>query len=335
MSRPLLRRHRGGRHEVRLRRGARRATTSWRKPASPTTSAERDAATPSQEFFDAVAAELGALSTRSASRRSGPWISSAVADVRSNSRARRKRAGPARTSSRRSRGASAAPCAIDTDVNAAALAETTARGRRAAARRSVYVTVGTGIGGGAVVDGRTLQGLAASRDGAHPRRAPRARHRVRGRLSVSRRLSRGSRQRLRRSSRATARRSIACRADHEAFAVVGHYLGQLAANVLLMLSPERVDLRRRRDEQRARCCARCAPTAARLLNGYAGFGTDATSFERSSSRRASASGPVSSARSHWQTSRRSGARDVSGRDGAELARASLPRSTSIRWLGEA
>ncbi len=50
------------------------------------------------------------------------------------------------------------PVGLETDVNAAALAE----GRWGAARdcRSfVYVTVGTGIGGGAVVDGRLVGGL--------------------------------------------------------------------------------------------------------------------------------------------------------------------------------
>lgn len=50
------------------------------------------------------------------------------------------------------------PVAVDTDVNAAALAEH----RWGAGRGSdplVYLTVGTGIGGGALVDGRLLHGL--------------------------------------------------------------------------------------------------------------------------------------------------------------------------------
>ena len=50
------------------------------------------------------------------------------------------------------------PCAIDTDVNAAALAEC----RLGAARgcgSAVYVTVGTGIGAGICVDGKPVHGL--------------------------------------------------------------------------------------------------------------------------------------------------------------------------------
>ncbi len=63
------------------------------------------------------------------------------------------------------------PVGFDTDVNAAALAE----GRWGAARgfgSFVYLTLGTGIGGGAVVDGRLLHGLGHPEMGhiAVPRR---------------------------------------------------------------------------------------------------------------------------------------------------------------------
>lgn len=51
------------------------------------------------------------------------------------------------------------PVGFDTDVNGAALAESrwgAGRGKPAC----VYVTIGTGIGGGAIVDGKPLQGLS-------------------------------------------------------------------------------------------------------------------------------------------------------------------------------
>ena len=51
------------------------------------------------------------------------------------------------------------PVGFDTDVNGAALAESrwgVGRGKPV----SIYVTIGTGIGGGAIVDGKPLQGLS-------------------------------------------------------------------------------------------------------------------------------------------------------------------------------
>ncbi len=56
------------------------------------------------------------------------------------------------------KGVADVPISIDTDVNGAALAE--ARwGAGVGLNTVLYVTVGTGLGGGAVIGGRTLQGL--------------------------------------------------------------------------------------------------------------------------------------------------------------------------------
>lgn len=50
------------------------------------------------------------------------------------------------------------PVAIDTDVNGAALAEVR-WGAAQGLRNAVYLTVGTGVGGGAVIDGKPVAGL--------------------------------------------------------------------------------------------------------------------------------------------------------------------------------
>jgi len=64
------------------------------------------------------------------------------------------------------------PVGLDSDVNGAAIAESrwgAARG----ARISAYITVGTGIGGGLVVDGRSVRGLSHPEMGhVYPRRHP-------------------------------------------------------------------------------------------------------------------------------------------------------------------
>jgi len=170
-----------------------------------------------------------------------------------------------------------APVAIDTDVNAAALAETLHGAARGCAT-AVYVTVGTGIGGGAVVDGRTLRGAPHpemghirvarhERDTAFPGVCPFHGDCLEGLASGPAIVARYGAP------------LDALPADHEAIAVIGHYLGQLAANVLLIVAPERVVLgggvmasEPLLRETRA--------AAARLLDGYAGHGATAASLER-------------------------------------------------------
>lgn len=64
------------------------------------------------------------------------------------------------------------PVGFDTDVNAAALAEHRARGA-AAGGSLAYLTIGTGIGGGLVLDGKPVHGIAHPEIGhIYPRRHP-------------------------------------------------------------------------------------------------------------------------------------------------------------------
>ena len=167
--------------------------------------------------------------------------------------------------------------AIDTDVNAAALAEALDGAGRGCGT-VVYVTVGTGIGGGIVVDGRTLKGalhpemghvrvLRHDLDAAFPGVCPFHGDCVEGLASGPAIAARygASLDRL--------------PASHEGVRITAHYLGQLAATILLMLSPERVvfgggvlghaplldELRR---------------STARFLNGYADIGTGLNAVEQ-------------------------------------------------------
>jgi fructokinase len=127
------------------------------------------------------------------------------------------------------------PVAIDTDVNGAALSE--ARWGAGTGHRSVvYVTAGTGIGGGIAVDGRALPGLI------HPEmghlRVPRHPydHEFRGVCPFHGDCLEG----LASGPAVLARwgqRLDQLPNDHPACEVVGFYLGQLCAAIALMVSP--------------------------------------------------------------------------------------------------
>jgi len=156
------------------------------------------------------------------------------------------------------------PVAIDTDVNAAALAEA----RYGAGRGCdvvVYVTVGTGIGGGAVIAGQLLHGAL------HPEM---------GHLRVTR-LPQDSfasvcpfhaecAEGLAGGPAIRARWGRALEdlpPGHEALGVIGNYLGQVAAAIKLMLSPERIVFGGGVMRNRA-LLPYIRSTAAELLNGY-------------------------------------------------------------------
>jgi fructokinase len=127
---------------------------------------------------------------------------------------------------------------LDTDVNAAALAEAHF-GAGKGCDDLVYVTVGTGIGGGAVVAGKTLHGAS------HPEM---------GHIRVRRHaLDTGFAgicpfhgdclEGLASGPALVARYGIPLEqlpATHEAFTIESYYLAQLAVNAILMLAPQRV-----------------------------------------------------------------------------------------------
>jgi fructokinase len=128
------------------------------------------------------------------------------------------------------------PVAIDTDVNAAACAEWR-RGAGRGCRSLAYVTVGSGIGGGLVVDGRPLPGALhpeighirlARRDGDHLQSACPFHENCAEGLAAGPAIAR----RLARDRGLVDEPSV--------LALVAGYLGDLAAALVLAWSPERI-----------------------------------------------------------------------------------------------
>ena len=132
------------------------------------------------------------------------------------------------------------PIGFDTDVNAAALAEH----RWGAAREVeslVYVTVGTGIGGGAIIGGTPIHGLMHPEIGhVHPRRHPRDRD-FPGVCPFHGDCLEGVASGPAIVARSGARLEQ-LPADHVQWEIEADYLGQLCALLLMTLSPQRIVL---------------------------------------------------------------------------------------------
>ncbi len=130
------------------------------------------------------------------------------------------------------------PVNIDTDVNAAALAEAL-HGAGRGCDVVVYITVGTGIGGGVSIKGQTLHGAMHPEMGhIGVRRHPQDRD-FAGTCPFHGDCLEG----LACGPAIVARYGVSLDElpdKHAAFEVVSHYLGQLAATVILLLSPERL-----------------------------------------------------------------------------------------------
>lgn len=169
------------------------------------------------------------------------------------------------------------PVAIDTDVNAAALAEAKYGAGRGCGT-VVYVTVGTGIGGGLAIDGRTHKGalhpemghirvLRDARDGAFTGTCPFHGDCLEGLASGPAIIARYGAP------------LDGLPPDHEGHVIVADYLGQLAASLVLLLSPERIVFGGGVMEGTPLLDPIRAATA-RLLGGYAGLGTDAATLQQ-------------------------------------------------------
>lgn len=128
------------------------------------------------------------------------------------------------------------PIGFDTDVNAAAIAE--ARwGAGQGASNLVYLTIGTGIGGGAMIGGRPVHG---------------ARHPEMGHVRVSRHpddtgfpgtcpFHRDCAEGLANGPAIIARWGASLSelpADHAAHGIVAYYLAQLVQNIVAIVSPQ-------------------------------------------------------------------------------------------------
>jgi fructokinase len=132
------------------------------------------------------------------------------------------------------------PVVVDTDVNAAAIAEHR-WGNGRGAGTLVYVTVGTGIGGGALVDGRPVHGLVHPEMGHVRVPHDRARDPFDGTCPHHGDCWEG----LASAPALAARWSCEPESlpdDHPAWDLEGHYLALGLANVVLVMSPERIVL---------------------------------------------------------------------------------------------
>ena len=157
------------------------------------------------------------------------------------------------------------PVAFDTDVNAAALAEQ----RWGAARDAtsvVYVTVGTGIGGGAVVNGRPVHGLVHPEMGHARIPHDRAADPFAGACPHHGDCWEGLAAAPALAAR-WGRPSETLPDEHPAWELEARYLALGLVNVILTLSPERVVLGGG-VLARAGLLARVRAQVAALIHGY-------------------------------------------------------------------
>lgn len=128
------------------------------------------------------------------------------------------------------------PVALDTDVNGAALGEHL-WGAAQKSRHFVYVTVGTGIGGGAMVNGQLVHGLLHPEIG-HMRVRRFGGDGFAGNCPVHGDCLEGLAAGPAIAERWGVERAELLHENHPAWPMEAHYLGQMAVNLTCSYSPE-------------------------------------------------------------------------------------------------
>ena len=157
------------------------------------------------------------------------------------------------------------PAAIDTDVNAAVIAEVE-QGAAQGCESAVYITIGTGVGGGVYVDGRTVHGLLHPEVGHMLLRPHPDDTNPRGVCPYHD----GCLEGLAAGPAISARIGGDARNlddDHPVFRLEAHYLAQMCVNLILTVSPQRI-LLGGGVMQRASLLPMVREETLRLLGGY-------------------------------------------------------------------
>ncbi|MEG0270611.1 MAG: ROK family protein [Clostridia bacterium] len=157
------------------------------------------------------------------------------------------------------------PSAIDTDVNAAVIAEV-AQGAAQGCQNAVYITVGTGVGGGVCVGGQTVHGMLHPEVGHMLLRPHPSDPNPRGVCPYHD----GCLEGLAAGPAIGARVGGDARDlpdDHPTFDIEAYYLAQMCVNLILTLSPERIILGGG-VMQRQSLFPKVRKEVLRLLNGY-------------------------------------------------------------------
>lgn len=128
------------------------------------------------------------------------------------------------------------PVVLDTDVNGAALSEQL-WGAAQGSRHFVYVTVGTGIGGGAMIHGQLIHGLMHPEIG-HMRVRRFAGDTFHGNCPVHGDCLEGLAAGPAIAERWGVAKAEQLHENHLAWAMTAHYLGQMVVNLTCAYSPE-------------------------------------------------------------------------------------------------